>query len=172
MFKTFKQFLYRGKEEPRQEYDDIMDNPNFRKWFGNSVVTEDGQPLVVYNGSSANNTAFRRRSESLSGFYFSVMEDVADFYANENGGGDVYPCYLRIENPIYLPHVSKGDEHNSGLIDQERYDQLRAEHGNFDGVIGYSTIDKEPVEFVVFDPKQIKHVGNDGTFSNTDQIYK
>jgi hypothetical protein len=165
--KSFKRFIN------DMRFKDLHNNPKFRKWFGMSKVTENGEPLVVFNGSSAGKTVFKRRSESLSGFYFSVFENVAEFYADEAGGGDVYPCYLKIEHPIYLPHVSKKDQHNSGLIDEERYAALKKEHGYFDGVIGYSLADKEPVEYVVFDPKQIKHIENNGDFNpSADNIYK
>lgn len=60
----------------------------FKDWFGDSkVVDEDGEPLVVYHGTTADFEAFDREkanpeSDLGSGFYFSnTVDDVGANYA-------------------------------------------------------------------------------------------
>ena len=66
------------------------DTPEFKSWFGNSkVVDEDGNPLVVYHGSTADFESFNRERANIesdlgAGFYFSnTTADVAENYAGE-----------------------------------------------------------------------------------------
>ena len=73
---------------------------NFYKWFGNSkVVDEQGRPLVVYHGTSAEFDTFlqdkvNNTSEGY-GFYFIDNESVAQ------GFGNTMPVYLSLQNPQY-----------------------------------------------------------------------
>ncbi len=47
------QFAQSAKLSVKAAAKNIMDNPKFRKWFGDSkVVDEDGKPLVVYHGTA------------------------------------------------------------------------------------------------------------------------
>ncbi|HMJ04573.1 MAG TPA: hypothetical protein VK506_16645, partial [Conexibacter sp.] len=62
--------------------------PAFRAWFGDSkVVDEDGDPLVVYHGTTGNFEAFdparaNQEADFGAGFYFSnTTEDVGANYA-------------------------------------------------------------------------------------------
>ena len=87
----------------------VMENPNFRKWFGNSVtVNADGTPMVFYHGTSADFKTFN--SEKLgsatgnyghygAGFYFSNTPIEANTYA-ETIFGNVLAVYLKIINPF------------------------------------------------------------------------
>lgn len=89
---------------------------SFRKWFGSSkVVNGNGDPLVVYHG-----TSFKvKKSDSLASMIW--FTDDSDFAGSFVLGrkyhhskaklnyerSRVYPCYLKIENPI---EYEKGHE--------------------------------------------------------------
>lgn len=92
----------------------------FRRWFGDSkVVDEDGAPLVVYHGTTADVETFDTTSErpagqarkndlSYLGSWFSTSQAVANKFAvkvdawgdvvNEEGA-NVLPVYLSLQNP-------------------------------------------------------------------------
>lgn len=82
----------------------ILNNPNFIKWFGNSkVVDENGKPLIVYHGSpqmfnefSHDKIGIHGTSEG-GGFYFTNAIDVAKAYVES---GKLYEVYLKIEKPL------------------------------------------------------------------------
>lgn len=91
------------------------DTPAFRKWFGDSVVTEDGKPggkpIVVYHGTSKSESgeAFKAFDTYASNYglmgqggYFTADPEVASSYTNKGKGTTptVYPAYLSIKNPI------------------------------------------------------------------------
>jgi hypothetical protein len=99
----------------------IVNNPNFSKWFGNykdaynynkiyandpipcsKVVTEGGEPLVVYMGVGREFEAVRFNRFPIA--YFAVNYDYAEWFAetkNANGGW-VLPFFLDIKNPLDL----------------------------------------------------------------------
>ena len=67
------------------------DSPYFKKWFGKSkVVDENGEPLVVYHGTSDKFTAFDAdRYQSINkgdfgeGFYFTPKKGQAKLYSQD-----------------------------------------------------------------------------------------
>lgn len=157
-----------------------LDNPAFRRWFGDSVVAdEEGEPLVVYHGTASNFSVFRsdRIGEVTdagtlgAGFYFTTLMDAAQSYAvaaAEKTGGQpkIIHAYLRIENPWPAPRriwqlgsdPKAAKKHSTSLKKQ-----------GFDGVffhIDQSVLNAPSFdEFVVFDPRQIKSAtDNDGSF--------
>jgi GNAT superfamily N-acetyltransferase len=57
----------------RNASSDVTDSPAFRRWFGKSVVVdEDGAPLVVYHGTSADFETFRSLPQAHLGFHFGT----------------------------------------------------------------------------------------------------
>lgn len=137
----------------------------FKQWFGNSkVVDENGEPLVVYHGTSADFSAFdpsqTGNSTDLgfygSGSYFTNRPSSASGYA-KGEGGRVMPVYLSIKNPYYT---------SEQVLSDEELAKVRA--GGHDGIIA-KVDDSGYVEYVVFKPTQIKSaIGNVGTFDPTD----
>lgn len=91
------------------------DNPAFKEWFGDSVVTnKDGSPMVVYHSTSANPDSFRPythfgtagaandRASALRSFSTMVVGRKEDQSA-------VFPVYLSIQNPLRLPDLAEMD---------------------------------------------------------------
>ena len=94
------------------------DSKEFKKWFGDSkVVNEDGSPMVVYHGTGAQFTEFKKeRATDKEGrkmamgwgkdkFYFTPHDLAAKSsseYAVMTGRGktpQVMPVYLKLEKP-------------------------------------------------------------------------
>lgn len=80
---------------------------NFYKWFGDSkVVDENGNPLVVYHGTNAENIQQFDRNKarnaygSRNGFFFAKREKDAGY------GHIVMPVYLSMQNP-YMVDVAQ-----------------------------------------------------------------
>lgn len=85
----------------------------FKRWFGSSkVVDANGEPLVVYHGTSNSDItgdAFKFFDTYASNYglmgmggYFTADPDVASSYTSKGKGitPTVYPVYLSIKNPI------------------------------------------------------------------------
>jgi hypothetical protein len=89
--------------EMKQNGASPLDNPAFRRWFGDSkVVDEEGQPLVVYHGTRADFDVFKRPATPGMdrfgpGFYFSA--DPTTLRAFHGDSGRKIAAYLRIERP-------------------------------------------------------------------------
>ena len=80
---------------------------NFNRWFGNSKVVDDqGNPKVVYHGTSRDITVFDpnegKGKTYGTGSFFSSNRDTSATYTHGANGGNVMPVYLRMENPAVL----------------------------------------------------------------------
>jgi len=182
---------------------------NFQNWFGNwekdgvnssKAVNENGEPLVVYHGTT-NDEVKRRWNEKTKtydtehkpfsefknidaggqpgvGHFFTSSEENAAGYGNT-----VYPVYLNMRNPLVID--CKGSTYNSIELDGERHDTYEwaaiAQEKGFDGVIfksirdgvDYGALQDPTDEFVVFDSNQIKSVYNVGTYRrDRNNIYE
>lgn len=80
----------------------------FKRWFGDSkVVDENGQPLVVYHGTSEEFDTFDRRKANRTdwgffgaGFYFAKSSKSGK--AQAKNANIEMPVYLKMENPFYF----------------------------------------------------------------------
>jgi ADP-Ribosyltransferase in polyvalent proteins/Large polyvalent protein associated domain 22 len=176
----------RGPQRLSQDGTDQTSTPEFRKWFGASVVTEDGKaggkPMVVYHGTASDFDVFEHGHPSKKdggwlgkGFYFTDRPSVANSYTNLKAGStpNVMPVYLSLKNPAYkegldakekLMFADLRGEHRKLSAETER---LRAK--GHDGIIWKPGYPDAPMEFVIFDPEQIKSaIGNSGAFDPTD----
>lgn len=77
--------------------------PNFKNWFGDwendpqnasKVVDENGEPLIVYHGTSNDFRVFNRKVN-----YFTDNKDVANTYT---GTKKIYEVFANIKNPITI----------------------------------------------------------------------
>ena len=129
------------------------------------VVDDNGEPLVVYHGTSADFSEFSENAERLpwnadgAGHYFTSSKDSAAGY-----GDFVMPVFLRAKTP----KISENFEHTKVTADQikklngQGFDSIyfSGEYQNSSGktVQGYD-------EYVAFAPTQIKSaLGNRGRF--------
>lgn len=103
--------------EQTTKHQRVMRDPQFKKWFGKSVVKNrtTGEPVVVYHGTSAttNFDVFKPSGGGASGpgIYTATLPTTASAYAkpdkwhrieDEEAGPRVFPMYLRMEKPIHL----------------------------------------------------------------------
>ena len=136
----------------------VIDNPNFKKWFGDSkVVNDKGNPLAVYHGSTEEFYEFEKYS------YFTDDWWNADGYAN---GEVVYEVYLSLQNPLVIDGKGKKwDEIETpyGTSTREVVDNV--DKIKYDGIIFNNIKDswiddaehQEPsTVYVAFSPNQIK----------------
>ena len=100
---------------------------NFKNWFGDwendpenasKVVDENGEPMVVYHGRSADFNTFEKKEGvrfimgledkvKAEGFFFSPDKGLAEEFASNSfrhrgGKANVVPCFLNIRRPMDL----------------------------------------------------------------------
>lgn len=146
----------------------------FKKWFGDSkVVDENGEPLVVYHGTTVSNIEIFEPNRASTDFdypeaiYFSDSLNIAKTY------GDTYhknpmQVYLKMKNPLELD--AQGQTYNDFYDELKR--ELKYAVTNNDGVIVRNIRDdwaqndggEIATTYIVFNPEQIKSVNNYGTF--------
>ncbi|WP_159071114.1 LPD23 domain-containing protein [Campylobacter concisus] len=161
---------------------------NLRQWHKDSApITKnaDGSPKVFYHGSQAKDiTEFKDKfDKSGYGFWFNQSKSTAVEFKQD---GKIYQVYLNVKNPIDLsfPYSQKAknllDEAEKLGIDTELYPESQSgafkkflEQKGYDGIV-MDDLDgaaKYP-HVIVFRSNQIKHVKNDGNFSDSPNIYK
>lgn len=113
------------------EFNQTIETPEFKKWFGDSkVVDENGKPLVVYHGTVSDFDAFSqkfqgavtRATSSKSGFFFTASPRTAQSYADH--GALVAPV-----ERLVAEADKAGDRGNWDLYDEKinAAEQLEAE---------------------------------------------
>lgn len=105
----------------------IVRTTNFKNWFGDwendpenasKVVDENGEPMVVWHGRSAEFNTFEKNEGvrfimgledkvKAEGFFFSPDKDLAEEFASNSsrhrgGKANVVPCFLNIRRPMDL----------------------------------------------------------------------
>jgi len=180
------QFLY---EEISTENIEQTDTPAFKRWFGNSKITnEDGSPKIMYHGTSQDIKEFKSAAQQsregtlknritgyTEGLYFTDDRDYASRYATRfaEEGGNVVPVYLSIKNPKVLEYnaFQKLIAKLTGYKDPKSKEIAQSialsgpeidalKKQGYDGIVN-----KELNEVVAFNPNQIKSaIGNKGTF--------
>jgi len=125
------------------EYDQtgqiVTESENFKNWFGDSKVVDDqGEPLVVYHGTSADFTEFKPTKSLREGifgaeyevetpaFFFTANRDTAQVFAKnreEFKGGDakILDVYIDLKNPIDLTGKlpDRYESREDGVFDSE-----------------------------------------------------
>lgn len=165
-----------SQEEAKSEKQ--TDSKAFKRWFGDSkVVDAEGKPLVVYHGTNSDLSVFASDRAN----YFTADPGAASIYAEGFGaqreGANVYPVYLSIQRPKWMP-----------LTDSAKLtaaDLAAIKEEGFDGVFGWTLdtgmggptpiarevgtgqrgMDKTVTEAIPLSSEQIKSaIGNNGDF--------
>lgn len=161
----------------------VTETPNFKRWFGDSkVVDENGDPLVVYHGSTGkgvtefDTTRITTRSAKgdVAGTYFTADQRNASGYTRPAGAtlktprGEIVSAYLKIENPLNTTAAIKKYRKQGLPFGDAKRKALEALTSENDGII-FDGDGVNPSEYVVFKPTQIKSAtGNTGEFSPTN----
>lgn len=167
------------------------DSANFKKWFGDSkVVDEDGNPLVMYHGTTKNFSVFETKGGAI---FVTPSQSFANKFAMDDmlftgtdtaiapSGANVMPVYVRAEQPFDFENPSDIRKVKKLLdpADQKRFADGAAsgrwqdiedflgsiEDAGFDSVY----IREQGIKnLAVFSPTQLKSAtGNIGTFDIT-----
>jgi len=159
----------------------------FRNWFGDSkVVDKEGNPLVVYHGTTKNIITFKMSPEGAlgAGIYLTPSTEYANQYAPKNlAGANIIPAYVSIKNPLIINGLIRDPmvealvrlgvaESKAESIVEKAYEEkgyigkqvmTRAMAQGYDGIMQYGR-DGELSEIVAFSNTQVKSVYNQGTY--------
>lgn len=125
---------------------------SFKNWFGDwendpdnasKVVDENGEPMVVWHGRSAEFNTFEKKEGvrfimgledkvKAEGFFFSPNKGLAEEFASNSfrhrgGKANVIPCFLNIRKPMDLT--------------KEDYDRIYEDVTGWDYIVGMDTQD-------------------------------
>ena len=85
------------------------DTPEFKNWFGDSkIVDEQGEPLVVYHGTTAGFDEFETKDQFSVGSHFGTKEAANEIFKSTEQGGigrRIIPVYLQVNAPLELPDL-------------------------------------------------------------------
>lgn len=134
-------------------------NDNFKSWFGNSKVSLNGEPRVVYHGTSKKFSKFSLKKTPQPIIWFTTNKDaITSGDVGAAGSGHIMELYISLQNPAGWPEYEK---YGLGQLKGLGYDGaiLPSPDGNYDGF--------------VFEPSQIKSPQNKGEWNpNNKNIYK
>jgi hypothetical protein len=163
----------------------LVRTPEFKAWFGDwennpenasKVVDENGEPLVVYHGTTSNFNIFTKENVGKNdygyfgkGFYFGDL-NAAEAYSQTslwnqihntvNPNGRILKCFLNIRKPLI--------ENSEKLMQSEKsaYNFTQEVIKKYDGIISIPYKRFSPnTEYVVFNSNQIKLAdGSNTTF--------
>ena len=139
----------------------MVRTPNFKKWFGDwendpanasKVVDENGEPLVVYHGTSAEFTAFKKGRDT--GMHFGTLEQ-----ATNRSSRNIMPVFLNIRKIKRTHDKMDGQKQTIKIAKKEK----------FDGLVYRNIFEGEGDSYVAFNPNQIKSAtDNVGTFDSAN----
>lgn len=94
--------------------------PEFKRWFGNSVIVDsNGDPVRLFHGSRSVFRVFKPSSFGKygPGIYLTALKDMASNYATGRGADveqeedrnpSVYAVYARVVNPLIIAESDSG----------------------------------------------------------------
>ena len=108
----------------------ITDTLQFKEWFkGSKVVDNTGRPLVVYHGTSANFSVFRRGD---IGFHVGTQAQAENRIEGVENG-KVLPLYASIKNPLNVD-TDFGDWHGKNVAGMLIEYEVFEEHPNREAI--------------------------------------
>ena len=133
------------------------DTPEFKKWFGESKVTDtEGEPRVVYHGTSSNFNSFNPKKATQGIFWFTSDRGAIDAgEVGAQGKGRVMDLFAQLKNP------AGWDEYGKMSLGELRRD-------GYDGAILPDS--DGTITGFVFEPEQLKSASkNRGTFDGANK---
>jgi hypothetical protein len=174
----------------------------FRNWFGDSkVVDENGEPLVVYHGTSKLFNVFKLPTKKQRiksplgrlGFYFTESPKLAGDFTKYSWSSDtskhkvkanIIPVYISMSNPYNMGIDEFISMSNDDVKNIDKRQQEIKGYG-YDGIVvikptesiwkNSSVMAEFPSnQYIAFHPTQIKSIYNVGTFdpANPDIRYR
>lgn len=152
------------------------DSPEFKAWFGDSVLVKNDAPEVLYHGTRDSVQRFdldhpnRKDTGWLgTGVYLTDDADLAESYARlkrgENGP-TIMPLYARLENPYMATREEKERMRAGGRPLADKWTAELKELGHDGVILEFSDGTRE---IVVFDTAGVKSaIGNNGNFDPND----
>lgn len=160
----------------------VVDTPEFQRWFGDSkVVDENGDPLVVYHGSTErgidvfDTSRVTQRSErgDAAGTYFTSDPAHASAFMRPKPmrgqpraePGQLVAAYLSLQNPLdTTASIARARKRGMSFGDAKRAALEALDRDVHDGIV-FRGDRMNPPEYVAFRPEQIKSAtGNSGAF--------
>jgi hypothetical protein len=195
--KILKDFGYTAGKLKSAVKQNQIDTPQFRKWFGNSKITnEDGSPKVLYHITPKDFKTFvpggipekGKNLDSGKAIWLSPNKENQPAAHNIYGKGqpfrsgtNVMPLYVKMERPLVLDDEGMADwarntfaegKNDFPWLMPDRWIKAVKEAG-YDGIMWLDPIGVggrvENYEYIVFDPNQVKSaIGNTGEFDITN----
>jgi hypothetical protein len=174
---SFPMFSIKGATSALRENFQHPTTAAFKRWFGKSRITSNGQPHILYHGT--NDTRFlqdkeypwvfdterptRPDSSPFAGLGIFLGNDTIAM-AHSGGNPDaVHPVYVRVENPL----VITSEELARKVTDPASAKAFRKRAMELNGHDGI--IIKDRGQVVVFSANQVKSArDNSGAFSRED----
>jgi hypothetical protein len=184
--------------ETNDKQPSIINNPNFQRWFGKSIMkNSDGIPMIFYHGTKSDKLTNFDRSHFQKnephrggeGFYFTNRQGSAEPYTAgretnyESDPRRVGAYFLRIENlapdfviEAWRDKIWQAEQKAKNRADGNKIVKVLArqmreflESKGYDGYVNVGQFPNNLAEVVVFDPNQIKSAtNNSGKFSTTN----
>jgi len=176
---------------------ELVRTPKFKAWFGDwendpqnasKVLDENGEPLVVYHGTTKDFNVFK--SGEFGSHFGNKSQAEFVIWRNKYLGWDnrLISAYLNIRNPLMMVDRARWQTSNilrslsrDGIIDKSDYDKekyvddetaksLLKEKYGFDGISYYNKVEGKGLSYITFYPNQIKLAdGTNTTFNNRNQ---
>lgn len=118
-------------EITKKQYKTVVNSPEFKSWFGNSItVDKDGNPMVFYHGTGAKFSAFSKAKPP----FFTQDKTYATGYGKGGGKQTILKVFLKIEKP-FDPTIDPSHTtiHNNEFVpwakqryprEQERFEEI------------------------------------------------
>lgn len=155
-------------------------NEQFWQWFAHSrAVGTGGQPMTFYHGTHAKEPIdqFRPGDALLwRGYWFTPSKQYAAGYAARGVAPNqtalsvgklkrhVLPVYLKMENPLDMRNKQTSARWVAEIKRARAEGRTYKHWGDHAAELGYDSIINMNSEYVVFDPRQIKSIYNQGTW--------
>ena len=159
--------------------DEFERTPAFNRWFGNSQAVRDGQPIILYHGTwkafrTFDPDKFQQTDAGFfgAGIYLSATSQLAACY-----GKYVMPLLASIQKLFVWPFPYRMPELFDGIqMPEDHHEKARLctkvmREAGYDGCVGRNPVSGTS-DWVVFSPKHVKSIWNDGAWSDSMDVFR